>query len=166
MVPFVFSRRDEAIDVSLAQIRAQREKLPFYVTHVTHGGTRETEVRERDARKRLILAFSIRGCAVLTGFQQPAVSSFLSPFLIPNFHCSLCFDGRRLVFCSDQSPLLSAAQIIPFSDQLQMPFVLLAACAPEGEPLGPFQPAPVGSGRNRNHGFCGPASFPNHAMTM
>ncbi|KAI1727685.1 hypothetical protein Ddc_05002 [Ditylenchus destructor] len=46
---------------------------------------------------------SICRCAVLTGFQQPAVSSFLSSFLIPNFHCSLCFDGRRLVFCSDRS---------------------------------------------------------------
>ncbi|KAI1708462.1 hypothetical protein DdX_11846 [Ditylenchus destructor] len=33
MVPNVFSCRDEAIDVSLAQIRAEREKLPFYVTH-------------------------------------------------------------------------------------------------------------------------------------
>ncbi|KAI1728896.1 hypothetical protein DdX_01105 [Ditylenchus destructor] len=36
-VPFVLSRREEAIDVSHARIRAPIGKLPFYVTHVTHG---------------------------------------------------------------------------------------------------------------------------------
>ncbi|KAI1726541.1 hypothetical protein DdX_03263 [Ditylenchus destructor] len=36
-VPIVLSRRDEAIDVSHARIRAAQRNLPFYVTHVTHG---------------------------------------------------------------------------------------------------------------------------------
>ncbi|KAI1710342.1 hypothetical protein DdX_10700 [Ditylenchus destructor] len=36
-VPIVLSRRDEAIDVSHARIRAPTRNLPFHVTHVTHG---------------------------------------------------------------------------------------------------------------------------------
>ncbi|KAI1695890.1 hypothetical protein DdX_19340 [Ditylenchus destructor] len=36
-VPIVLSRREEAIDVSHARIRAPTRNLPFYVTHVTHG---------------------------------------------------------------------------------------------------------------------------------
>ncbi|KAI1702145.1 hypothetical protein DdX_15660 [Ditylenchus destructor] len=70
-VPFVLSRRDEAIDVSHARIRAAQRNLPFYVTHVSHVFTdndlschrkdtsKEDQLMKQEKKKNYVHCFSL-----------------------------------------------------------------------------------------------------------